>query len=66
MTDDELGRLAAEIEAETTRAQRERRLDFWRPYPKQLRCCRQALPREGDVCRNAARKGRMRGGRARI
>jgi phage terminase large subunit-like protein len=35
MSNYELGRLAAEIEAATVRAQRERRLDFWRPYPKQ-------------------------------
>jgi phage terminase large subunit-like protein len=38
MNDDqdiELGRIAAEIEAESANARRYRRIDFWRPYPKQ-------------------------------
>src|SRR5262249_60378348 len=33
--DVELGRLAAEIDAESAKARRFRALDFWRPYPKQ-------------------------------
>jgi TolA-binding protein len=33
--DRELGRVAAEVERASQAAQRYRRLDFWRPYPKQ-------------------------------
>jgi phage terminase large subunit-like protein len=32
----EVGRLAAEIDAEAQRARKFRRMDFWTPYPKQL------------------------------
>jgi phage terminase large subunit-like protein len=49
-TDLELGRIAAEIEAESANARRYRRLDFWTAYPKQaeffatgLRCRERGL-----------------------
>jgi hypothetical protein len=48
--DVELGRIAAEIEAEAAKARRYRRIDFWTPYPKQaeffatgLRCRERGL-----------------------
>ena len=48
--DVELGRIAAEIEAEAANARRYRRIDFWTPYPKQaeffatgLRCRERGL-----------------------